>query len=920
MFSSDEGTYVPVGSTSVNVSWTIPGLDPGASYRCRLEGDNAGGVSYSPEQTFTTPMATSYVTPGAPAPLRLASNELEVFARLSGVGDQLSFTRYTGGNWGIANLNASQPKMAASAAVIQMKAQLGIHAFAPNTNGDLICFYKNPGGAWASVNLTQATGGLKLAKETPAVVESAPNQLSVFARATNNDLVSYERAANGVWTMFNESAATGWHPTIDGSPAPVVLDPGAYAGSNLIVLARNASNELIAFSRLASGGWLPYNITANTGVSIHGNPSAVRLDPNVYAGSGLGVYARNLNNELISFDRQTYGTWLTYNVSANSNGNVKIQDTPAPIRLEPGKYADSVLGIYARSANDDLVSFDRHTNGGWTLYNVSAANNYPKITSPPSVMRLDPNVYAGSGLQVYARTSANELIAFDRLMSGGWLNYNVTNNVSGKPKVEAPAPEVSAVEVSEITEQSAKLSATVNPKGVEGRYKFECGAGSSGSYTFATTETSLAAGSSPVNVSATINELYPGVTNHCRLWSYSEGGVALSDAKAFTTPMVTSYATPGAPAPLRLTTNALEVFSRLSGVGDQLAFTRATSGAWSLANLTPAGQPKMGASAAVVQIKAGVIHAFAPNANGDLIDHYKNPGGPWAWSNLTTVVGATLKLDKATPPAVVESAPNQLSVFARATNGDLVSYERTSGGSWSMLNESVATSGHPTIASSPAAVVLDPNRYAGTNLIVLARSPIGQLISFNRLTSGSWTPYNITANSPGNIPIIGNPSALRLDPNIYAGSGLGVYARTSSNELVSFDRQMGGNWTVYNITNNLGGLKIIDTPAPIRLDPSLYAGSVLGIYARSANDDLVSFDRQAGGAWSLYNVSAANGYPKITSPPSVMRLDPSIYAGSGLGVYARNSANELIAFDRLTNGGWLNYNVTNNVAGKPKVE
>ena len=54
MFSSSEGTYVPVGSSPVGVSWTLNGLTPGTSYSCRLEGNSAGGVSYSSTQTFTT--------------------------------------------------------------------------------------------------------------------------------------------------------------------------------------------------------------------------------------------------------------------------------------------------------------------------------------------------------------------------------------------------------------------------------------------------------------------------------------------------------------------------------------------------------------------------------------------------------------------------------------------------------------------------------------------------------------------------------------------------------------------------------------------------------------------------------------------------------------------------------------------------
>jgi len=86
-----------------------------------------------------------------------------------------------------------------------------------------------------------------------------------------------------------------------------------------------------------------------------------------------------------------------------------------------------------------------------------------------------------------------------------------------------------------------------------------------------------------------------------------------------TTPKMRSYVPPGAPAPLRQDNGNIDVFTRLYGVGDELDFTRATSGMWTSADLTPAGQPKIGASSAVLRMKNGAMHAFAMNKSGDII-------------------------------------------------------------------------------------------------------------------------------------------------------------------------------------------------------------------------------------------------------------------------------------------------------------
>jgi hypothetical protein len=477
----------------------------------------------------------------------------------------------------------------------------------------------------------------------------------------------------------------------------------------------------------------------------------------------------------------------------------------------------------------------------------------------------------------------------------------------------------------EITENSARLSATVNPNGQDGRYNFECGLLGAG-YTFSSSPPSegiyFGFGASPIAVSWTATGLTPGATYHCRLAAWNIGNIAnpvYTGDTTFTTPKMTSYVAPGSPAPLIQDNGNIDVFTRLLGVGDELDFTRATNGAWTSADLTPAGQPKIGASSAVLRMKNGAMQAFAINKSGDIICHYRTGTEAWNYLNLSAYAGATMKFDPTTTPSAVETGANVVGVYARAANGDLVSLERRADGTWYTWNESEHTSTHPTILGSPAAVVPDnPAAYANTGLIVFARNASNQLISFNRNTVGEWTPYNVSANT--GVSINTSPAAVLLDPNIYAGSGLGVYATNTSNQLIEFSRATSGGWTTYNVSANTGNPTLTGPVAPIRLSPNLYAGDVLAVYGRTIDNDLVSFDRKANGAWYYYNVSATNGFPKISSSPAVLSLNPSTYAGSGLQVHARSTANELLSYDRFMDGGWHVYNETANVPGHQKVE
>jgi Subtilase family/Peptidase inhibitor I9 len=418
------------------------------------------------------------------------------------------------------------------------------------------------------------------------------------------------------------------------------------------------------------------------------------------------------------------------------------------------------------------------------------------------------------------------------------------------------APALSDLTVSNIQENSAYLQGSIDPEGVDARYRFECGP-AGGEFELFSTEIYVPVGDSPVPVSATFGNLATETEYQCRLWGSNLAGFNYGGAATFTTTVESK------PAPLLLPSNELDVFARTYQAREGVNFVRATTGAWLVNNLTGEvpSHPKLGASPSVIRESSGAIHAFAPNLDGEMIEFAKAPGGPWIAQNLSQVVAGYPRV--VGTPSAIEMTTGTLSVFARTTNNELISFERTTSGDWTVFNETAVTNGHPTILGGPAAIVLDPNAYIA-NVSVFARTTNNELISFDRTPNGAWVANNETAVTNGHPKILGTPAPVRLDPNLYSGSGLSVFARTTTNEMISFDRLMSGAWVANNqtaVTN--GHPRISGSPAVVRTDPAVF-GTGLSVFARTTSNELISFDRFMNGAWVANNQTAVtNGHPLV---------------------------------------------------------
>ena len=318
-------------------------------------------------------------------------------------------------------------------------------------------------------------------------------------------------------------------------------------------------------------------------------------------------------------------------------------------------------------------------------------------------------------------------------------------------------------------------------------------------------------------------------------------------------------ATETSPTPFRAANGEFNVFARATS-GEQISFGRTNAGAWSVFNETAVlpCHPLVQSSQSVLQTANGEILVFARNTDNELVQFGRTPAGAWSEYNLTSMVAGQPHV--AGDPLAVITSLGELAVFIRTTNNELISFNRTSGGAWFVHNETAVVPGHPTILSSPSFY-----DWGGGNLTVFARSNNNELIGFNRTGAGAWSIANVTAVTPGNPKIVDSPAAMMSN----VGSQLLVFGRTANNELISFLREPSGVWSIYNETAVVPGHPtILGAPEPV-----ITSANELSVFARTTNNELISFNRTTGGAWSVYNETAVvPGNPKILELAQLLRL------------------------------------------------
>jgi hypothetical protein len=356
------------------------------------------------------------VTPGATeqrsVPIVTKAGEMLVFAR--GSSNQLLAFAKTGGSWIVTNISSligGSPTIASTPAPLETSTG-ELLVFARNASGELLTFARGAGGSWVVTNLTSIVAGNPTIAANPAPFETHAGELSVYARNAAGELLAFARLAGGGWIATDITSLIGSHPPIASSPAPFETHAG-----ELLVYARNASGELLAFARGTGGSWVVTNLTS----IVAGNPTIASTPaPFETSGGEVSVYAQSTANELLAFARLTGGSWIATNITSISPGKPGIASPPAPLETNTGE-----LLAFAQSTTNELLTFGRGAGGSWSAYSATGATGEHIEASPAPIM------IAGGELFAFARNSAHSLLGFARTTAGGWSLANLSALTGG---------------------------------------------------------------------------------------------------------------------------------------------------------------------------------------------------------------------------------------------------------------------------------------------------------------------------------------------------------------------------------------------------------------------------------------------------------------------------------------------------------
>jgi hypothetical protein len=177
---------------------------------------------------------------------------------------------------------------------------------------------------------------------------------------------------------------------------------------------------------------------------------------------------------------------------------------------------------------------------------------------------------------------------------------------------QAP-PAVTTIAASSITTAQATLNGSVNPNGLNTKYRFEYGTTESYGSSTATGETGVVSGALPET--APIADLIPGTTYYFRIMASSSAGTSYGSDQQFTT-----VPDPRASAVLESNGDQEVFFRGTNGLIDELFY----NGTWHLYGV--GGSPSAGAVPAAVLLSNGDQAVFFRSTNGD-IEELLDSGG-----------------------------------------------------------------------------------------------------------------------------------------------------------------------------------------------------------------------------------------------------------------------------------------------------
>jgi len=341
------------------------------------------------------------------------------------------------------------------------------------------------------------------------------------------------------------------------------------------------------------------------------------------------------------------------------------------------------------------------------------------------------------------------------------------------PRIQAPS--VSDIGATDVRPLGARLAATIDTHRLTTTYRFEYGPTSS--YGRSTPDVEIAAGSSPVAVTAPVNGLDQGTTYHVRLVATNGYGTTVATG-TFTTltsrwhPWYrvdqSSVAQDGGIATSARHENQLDLFA--TGTDGQMWQQSWSAPTWWLPGWIPLGGVLSGAPSSA-SWDFDRIDTFVTGPDQRLWQRFWQRGSNWSgWIEQGS--------DLTSSPAVVAWGPGRLDVFARGADNTLRHRWFDSNLGWSLW-ESLGGE----LTSAPAAAHLGPGR-----LIVMARDRSGGVAYITYDGGSEWSRWQTL----GGAAIVGAPTVTSWGPG-----RVDVFARGTDNQVWHTLRSRTAEWIGY---------------------------------------------------------------------------------------------------------------------------
>jgi hypothetical protein len=274
-------------------------------------------------------------------------------------------------------------------------------------------------------------------------------------------------------------------------------------------------------------------------------------------------------------------------------------------------------------------------------------------------------------------------------------------------------------------------------------------------------------------------------------------------------------------------------------------FNRNSNGGWNQYDIT--GAKNLDQAQAITEpftdTSDNDTSVMAINSASHLVQFNRDTNGVWNEYDITS----TRSLDqvKAITNPFTDTSDNELSDIAVNSSSDLVQFNRNSG-VWNEYNiTSTRSLDHVTAISQPF------TDSSNGDLSVMGINPSGDLVQFNRNSSGSWSQYDITSQRT-----LDQVKAITVPFTDTSNNDLSMVAINTAGDLVQFNRNSSGVWNEYNVTTkrSLDLVQAITEPFNDTLTGDL---SVMASGTGNSHD-LVQFNRNSSGVWNQYDVSSTN--------------------------------------------------------------